>query len=110
MLGVRGDILNFNVDDLNPANSGNKTGTAVSPKASMIFGPWADTELYLNGGFGFHSEDARGSTTTVNPAPLSSPTTPLPVLYQTKGAEIGARTTFIPHLQSTTLSVTLVSP
>ncbi len=100
-VGLRGDILNFNVDDLNPANSGNKTGTAISPKLSAVFGPWAKTELYLNGGFGYHSEDARGSTATVNPPPLSSPTTPLPVLYQTKGAEVGIRTLAVPGLQST---------
>ena len=104
-VGLRGDILNFNVDDLDPANSGNQTGTAISPKLAMVFGPWAKTELYLNGGFGYHSEDARGTTTTVNPPPLSSRTTPLPVLYQTKGAEIGLRTLAVSNLQSIAFSL-----
>ena len=48
-------------------NSGNTTDSIFSPKLSLIFGPWASTELYLNGGFGFHSNDARGTTITVDP-------------------------------------------
>ena len=99
--GVRGDILNFNVTDLEAVNSGNQTAVVGSPKLSMIFGPWSRTELYLNGGFGYHSEDARGTTTTLNPAPLATTTTKLPGIYQTKGAETGLRTEIVPHLRST---------
>ena len=99
--GVRGDILNFNVSDLDPANSGNHTTAVGSPKLSLIFGPWAQTEFYLNGGYGFHSEDARGTATTLNPPPNPSTATPLPGVYQTKGAEVGLRTLIVPKLQST---------
>jgi len=99
--GVRGDILNFNVSDLDPANSGNHAAAIGSPKVSLILGPWAETEFYLNGGFGFHSEDARGTATTLNPPPNPSATTPLPGVYQTGGAEVGMRTLIVPKLQST---------
>lgn len=82
------------------ANSGTVFATIPEPKLSAIFGPWAQTELYLNGGLGFHSNDARGANTTVDP------TTGLPVkkaapLVQSYGAEIGVRTLAVPHLQST---------
>ena len=41
----------------------------VSPKGGLVLGPWARTEFYLNAGTGFHSNDARGTTATVNPDP-----------------------------------------
>ena len=39
---------------VNAANSGSATKFLPSPKASLIFGPWANTEFYLQGGFSFH--------------------------------------------------------
>ena len=91
---------------VNAANSGSATKFLPSPKASLIFGPWANTEFYLQGGFGFHSNDGRGATQTVQPV---SPDNPYPntlnakitPLVQTKGGEIGMRTVAVPHLQST---------
>ena len=91
---------------VNAANSGSASKFLPSPKASMIFGPWANTEIYLQGGFGFHSNDGRGATQTVQPV---SPDNPYPnalnakitPLVQTKGGEIGVRTVAVPHLQST---------
>ena len=56
-----------------------------------MFGPWAKTELYLNAGTGFHSNDARGSVTTVDPTTLA-PVSPSPLLVRSKGAEVGLRT------------------
>jgi hypothetical protein len=77
-----------------------------SPKLSLIFGPWAKSEIYLQGGFGFHSNDARGATQSVEPVSADNPypgtpTSRIPLLIPTKGAEVGVRTTIIPHLQST---------
>jgi len=73
----------------------------------LTFAPWADTELYLNGGLGFHSNDAHGINTTVDPMTGSSTdvngnqiSKAVP-LARTYGAEIGARTTWIKGLQST---------
>ena len=72
----------------------------------MIFGPWANTEFYLQGGFSFHSNDGRGATQQVEPVSPDNPypNTPaakIPPLVQTKGGEIGVRTAAVPHLQST---------
>ena len=91
---------------VNAANSGSATKFLPSPKASLIFGPWANTEFYLQGGFSFHSNDGRGATQQVEPVSPDNPypDTPaakIPPLVQTKGGEIGVRTTALPHLQST---------
>ena len=72
---------------------------------SLIFGPWAKTEYYVQGGFDFHSNDGRGATQNVEPisADNPNPDTPsktIPGLVQTKGGEIGVRTLIVPHLQS----------
>jgi hypothetical protein len=91
---------------VNAANSGSATKFLPSPKASLIVGPWADTEFYLQGGFSFHSNDGRGSTQVVEPV---SPDYPYPntvmpkisPLVQQKGGEIGVRTSAIRNLQST---------
>jgi len=89
--GLRGDLYRFDVkSDLNPADSAVKTATIASPKLSFIFGPWKDTELFFNSGYGFHSNDARGVTKATDPA------TPL---VRTKGGEIGVRTRAVNHLQ-----------
>jgi len=40
---------------VNAANSGSASKFLPSPKTSLIFGPWANTEFYLQGGFSFHS-------------------------------------------------------
>jgi hypothetical protein len=104
---LRGDLEYFNVNShVDPANSGIATKFLPSPKLSLIFGPWAKTEIYLQGGFGFHSNDGRGATQTVQPVSADNPYpgTPcskIPALIQTKGAEIGVRTLVVPHLQST---------
>jgi len=122
VLGVRGDEAIYNVTNLTPPyvaselpgapvinfaelNSGTATQFLPSPKASLIFGPWSDTEFYIQGGFSFHSNDARGATQRIEPIspdyPFPTPSTPIRPLVPTKGAEIGVRTLAIAHLQST---------
>ncbi|MGP8259238.1 MAG: TonB-dependent receptor [Acidobacteriaceae bacterium] len=112
VLALRGDDEKFVVTSLaysasvNAANSGSATKFLPSPKASLIFGPWINTELYAQGGFSLHSNDGRGATQTVEPVSADNPTpnTPtakIPPLVQTKGGEIGVRTVPVPHLQST---------
>jgi hypothetical protein len=122
VLAVRWDEAIYNVTNLNPPyvatelpgvpvinfaklNSGTATKFLPSPKASLIFGPWAKTEFYIQGGFSFHSNDARGATQKEEPIspdyPFPTPSTPISPLVQTKGGEIGVRTSVVPHLQST---------
>ena len=89
--GLRGDLFGFDVGNAVGGNSGNVTASMLEPKLGIVFGPWDETEFYLDGGFGFHSNDARG---VVDKAGAATP------LARTKGAEIGVRTSAIPNLQS----------
>jgi hypothetical protein len=100
ILGLRVDYFHFDVQSDLAVNSGTSNEALPSPKGSLVFGPWAETELYLSGGLGFHSNDARGVTTHVDPA-SRTPVLPADPLVRTYGAEIGARTTRVPGLQST---------
>src|SRR5579883_90332 len=104
---LRADVEHFDVTSLaTAANSGTATKALPSPKLSLIFDPWSQTEFYAQAGFSFHSNDGRGTTQTVepvsgeNPYP-NTPATPIPPLIPTKGGEIGVRTAAVPHLQST---------
>jgi hypothetical protein len=99
IIGVRADYFNFDVDSSIPANSGSEDDSMVSPKLSLIFGPWAKTEYFVNAGYGFHSNDARGTTITIDPNTLQ-PAVPVDPLVRTKGAELGVRTEIIKGLQS----------
>ncbi len=99
-VGVRGDMFNFDVDGEDRENSGSRTSGLVSPKASLVLGPWSGTELYVNGGTGFHSNDARGATTTRDPA-TGEPVEPTTPLVRAAGAELGVRTVRIPKVQMT---------
>ncbi len=105
--GLRVDLQHFDVTSLvTVANSGTASKVLPSPKLSLIFGPWGNTEFYLQGGASFHSNDGRGATQTIepvsgaNPVP-NTPVTRVPPLIPTKGGEFGVRTLAVPHLQST---------
>jgi hypothetical protein len=101
--GIRGDFYRFKVDSNNPANSGTADASIASPKLSLIFGPWAKTEYFINVGEGFHSNDARGTTITQVPGTgvdANLPAQKVTPLVRSKGYEIGARTAIIPGLQS----------
>ncbi len=101
-VGVRFDGFRFDVSKSNQSANANETYDGlVSPKLSLVFGPWADTEFYLNGGMGYHSNDARGVNTVVNPVGGGNPITPADPLVRSYSAEIGARTTWVKGLQST---------
>ena len=100
VLGLRADRYNFDVASSLPANSGKNRASIVSPKLSLIFGPWSKTEFYFNLGSGFHSNDARGTTITVDPK-SGDPADKVPGLVRAKGIEAGVRTEIVPRLQST---------
>src|SRR5271156_956410 len=99
-------------NDSYPANYNPNTRQSInkflpSPKASLIFGPWANTELYAQGGASYHTNDVRGSTQLYEPVspayPYYNTLNPIkiPFLVQTKGAEVGVRTSAVPNLRST---------
>ena len=82
VFGIRADRFRF--DDRETRDS-----SLVSPKVSLIAGPWANTEVYADAGYGFHSNDAREIITGINP------------LVRTKGAELGLRSLPVPRLHLT---------
>ena len=88
--GVRGDRYWFDVEAGNPLNSGLTSAGLFSPKAGAVVGPWRNTELYLNAGTGFHSNDARGTTISVDPV-SGDPVDRVTPLVRARGAEIGLR-------------------
>ena len=98
VLGIRYDHYHFNVNSSIADNSGKEADGIISPKLSLIFGPWHKTEYFINYGKSFHSNDARGTTQTrLTGGEISTPVTPL---VATEGKEIGLRTEIIPGLQS----------
>ena len=99
VIGLRGDLFYWNVNANVAQNSGSPTAGMVSPKGSLIFGPWAKTELFISGGFGFHSNDVRAATEKVDPQ-YNLPQPVVAPLEQAKGAEVGLRSAIVPHLQN----------
>jgi TonB dependent receptor/TonB-dependent Receptor Plug Domain/Carboxypeptidase regulatory-like domain len=106
LAGLRVDGYRFAVDSIEAANSGTDYAALVSPKGGAVFGPWNGTELYLNGGLGFHSNDARGATIAVDPL-TGDPARRVTPLARAKGAELGIRSVRIPHLQTSVAVWTL---
>ena len=101
--GVRADFFSFDVDSNTPENSGKEHDAIVSPKLSLIFGPWRNTEYFLNWGQGFHSNDARGTTITVDPK-TGDPAQRVDPLVRTTGYEAGLRSLVLPGL-TTSLAI-----
>jgi outer membrane receptor protein involved in Fe transport len=107
-MGWRGDYYVANVVSIFDANnSGNVSAGIGSPKFTMVLGPFNKTELFIGAGYGMHSNDARGATSTEEPVDrVQNPTSPStavsasPLLVQTKGAETGVRTKIIPGFDS----------
>ncbi len=88
IVGLRADGYRFRVrSDLSGAAAG-ASDTLLSPSLNLVFGPWKSSELYLNYGQGFHSNDARGAVTSSEPLVLS------------RGMEVGLRTEAIPKMQT----------
>jgi len=106
LAGVRFDGYRFDVDAGISENAGTHYAGLVSPKGGAVFGPFARTELYVNAGLGFHSNDARGATITVDPV-TGEPARRVTPLARASGAEIGIRTVRIPRMQMTVTAWTL---
>jgi hypothetical protein len=98
--GVRVDAYGFSVESSRPENSGRRHDSLVSPRGGAVVGPWKGSELYVNAGTGYHSNDARGTTTTVDPSTGEAAERVTP-LVRVKGAEVGFRTVAIPRTQTT---------
>jgi hypothetical protein len=99
--GGRADAYRFHVQSSWAANSGQAQDALLSPKLSAVFGPWHGMEGYVNHGQGFHSNDARGTTQTVDPVDPTTAVRPVSPLVRTRGEEIGVRSQWWPGWTST---------
>jgi hypothetical protein len=99
--GLRVDQLSAQVRSLsNPLNAGSSQSALSSPKLSLIFGPWHNTEFFVNAGYGFHSNDARGTTVRVDPRDPLQAQAQVPALVKTLGHELGLKSHMVPTLQT----------
>jgi TonB-dependent Receptor Plug Domain len=109
VLAFREDYFHWDVcDSLIYQNSGNTQAWVPQPKGSLILGPWDKTEFYLNGGYGFHTNDARGIFNYESPdfvngtaARFLTPGQPAEPIARSRGCEIGTKTQLIPNLTTT---------
>ena len=97
--GLRYDRIDFDVDSDLDANSGSGNDDLVSPKLSLVFGPWRETEFFVSAGQGFHGNDIRGATITVDPVDGVTPVDQVTPLVEADGVEAGLRTAIIPRMQ-----------
>jgi outer membrane receptor protein involved in Fe transport len=97
--GLRFDYFDFDVSSSLAANSGTASDSIASPKATVVLGPWRETEYFLNAGRGFHSNDARGTTIRVDPTDGVTPVDRVDPLVAATGAEIGFRSGAFPGWQ-----------
>ncbi|MFL6635068.1 MAG: TonB-dependent receptor [Massilia sp.] len=82
-VGVRADDYRFRVRTSGVDGS----DSLASPSANIVFGPWRQTEFYVNYGEGFHSNDARATMTA-------------PGLVRSRGMELGLRTEAVTNMQT----------
>ena len=102
-LGLRGDYYDADVLAISqPANSGTANDSLLSPSLALAWEAVDGLELYANYGQGFHSNDARGATITVDPV-SGAPADRVPMLARAEGAELGARLERGPVLASIAL-------
>ena len=97
--GLRADIYRFDVTSSDPVNSGGASDAMLSPKLNLIFGPWRKTEFYASAGTGFHSNDARGTTISIDPKTGATADKVSP-LVRSRGLELGIRSELVAGLQS----------
>jgi outer membrane cobalamin receptor len=101
--GLRADAYRFGVRPIQPTQAGapalehpaaRASDRLLSPSLSAVFGPWAQTEFYVNAGTGFHSNDARGAVQAAGGGAAAAP------LVRSRGLELGLRSEWLPRLQS----------
>ena len=99
VVGLRGDRFHFDVNSNIPVNSGTANDSVVQPKAAVIFTPWEHTQFFVDYGKGFHSNDARGTTITVDPTDGVTAVSQVDPLVDATGFDIGVRTAVIHRTQ-----------
>ena len=72
-------------------DEGDDREALLSPKLSLRFGPFAETEFFINYGEGFHSNDARGVIRAAGDS--------VPLLSESTGYELGLRSLLAQDVQ-----------
>jgi hypothetical protein len=91
-VGLRADYYGADVEALSlPANSGTASDWMLNPKLSLVYRPIPSTEVSLNLGTGFHSNDARGATIREDPV-TGEAVLPVNPLVRARGVDVGVRT------------------
>lgn len=88
--GLRSDTLDAEITAARSENSGEANDTIWSPSASFAYQVSDRVEFYANYGEGFHSNDVRGGTITIDPL-SRAPVDQVPLLAKSRGAELGVR-------------------
>jgi outer membrane cobalamin receptor len=96
--GLREEDYSASDRSLTEGTNGSTSQALLQPKGSLIFGPFYKTEVYLSGGEGFHSDDAREVFHTVPYEGTTVPFTPQ-LLAKATSEEAGLRTDLIAKLQ-----------
>jgi outer membrane receptor protein involved in Fe transport len=98
VVGLREEYYWASDSSLTTGFQGSTHETLFQPKGTLIFGPFAQTEVYLSAGRGFHSDDVRGvfGTVPIEGIPGAAGTTPL--LAPTRGFELGIRSNILRNL------------
>jgi outer membrane receptor protein involved in Fe transport len=89
-LGLRNDYFDFDVNALQPDNSGSDSDSLWQPNYGLAYRLTENLELYSNYGRGFHSNDVRAAVNSIDPV-TGDPTEKQDVLVQGEGGEIGFR-------------------
>jgi len=92
IVGVRYQAFDVDVTaKLAGVAEGSEDDELLSPSLSLRFGPFDETEFFINYGEGFHSNDARGVVADDT----------VPMMATTTGVELGLRTALVEDLQLT---------
>lgn len=87
-LGGRYDYLDVEVESDLDANSGSENDGIFTLKAALKYMLSDELTAFANIGQGFHSNDARGATISIDPVSLDA-TAPAPLLVKSLGYETG---------------------
>jgi hypothetical protein len=88
--GLRFDRQDNRVDASLPDNGGRASAAIASPKLALVVTPSPTLESFASIGRGFHSNDARGTTTRIDPR-SGEAVVPVQPLVPALGYELGAR-------------------
>ncbi|HEY6922755.1 MAG TPA: TonB-dependent receptor, partial [Steroidobacteraceae bacterium] len=98
VVGLREEYYRATDHSLTTGFAGATHETLFQPKGSLIFGPFAATEVYFSAGRGFHSDDVRGVLGTVPIEGVPGTAGKTPLLAPTTGIEMGIRSNIVPRL------------